>query len=80
MLLVVNLTTQEVLFEGKVYDNKTKKPIPHVNLSFLNTLKGTSTDCNGYFLDIQKTCLEKKRHFFGYNNTIVETIKFFSVK
>ena len=52
LLVVFQLQAQEVLFEGHVYDNKTKDPIPYVNLSFLNTLKGTSTDEEGhYFVD-----------------------------
>ncbi|MEX0272983.1 MAG: carboxypeptidase-like regulatory domain-containing protein [Flavobacteriaceae bacterium] len=65
---------QEVLFEGHVYDSGNKKPIPYVNLSFLNTLKGTSTDEEGhFFLDIPEAYLEKQVHIssLGYNDTIV---------
>ncbi|WP_298504777.1 carboxypeptidase-like regulatory domain-containing protein [uncultured Maribacter sp.] len=73
-LTVLQLQGQEILFEGHVYDHKTKEPIPYVNLSFLNTLKGTSTDDNGHFyIDVQESFLEKQLHIssLGYNDTIV---------
>ncbi len=73
-LCTVHLNAQEVLFEGHVYDKNTQAPIPYVNLSFLNTLKGTSTDEKGhFFLDIPSTHLEKQVHIssLGYNDTIV---------
>ncbi len=74
LFCVLQLNAQEVLFEGHVYDKKTKEPIPYVNLSFLNTLKGTSTDEKGYFfLDIAKAFLEKEVHIssLGFNDTII---------
>lgn len=83
VLLALEVSAQEVLFEGKVYDERTKEPIPYVNLSFLNTLKGTSTDEEGYFfLDIPKTHLDKKVHIssLGYKDTIVEAKKLFQEK
>lgn len=84
MLFVVQLKAQqEVLFEGYVYDNKTKEPIPYVNLSFLNTLKGTSTDDNGYFfLDIPTAYLAKQVHIssLGYKDTIVNAKSVFLAK
>ncbi len=49
LFLVAQMGAQEVLFEGKIFDTKTGEPIPYVNLSFLNTLKGTSTDEEGRF-------------------------------
>ncbi len=81
--LTAPLTAQEILFEGKVYDHKTKDPIPYVNLSFLNTLKGTSTDEEGHFyLDIPEPYLEKKVHIssLGYKDTIVEAKKLYAAK
>ena len=74
LLTAFQLQAQEVLFEGNVYDHKTKEPIPYVNLSFLNTLKGTSTDDDGHFyIDVPKPYLEKQLHIssLGYNDTIV---------
>lgn len=73
-LLSCQTKAQEVLFEGNIYDSKTKQPIPYVNLSFLNTLKGTSTDEEGrFFLDVPKSYLEKRIHLssLGYKDTIV---------
>ena len=75
LFIAFQLQAQEVLFEGHVYDNKTKEPIPYVNLSFLNTLKGSSTDDDGHFyLDIPSPYLDKKVHIssLGYNDTIVD--------
>ncbi|MRI02042.1 carboxypeptidase-like regulatory domain-containing protein [Kriegella sp. EG-1] len=74
LLFIAQINAQEVLFEGNVFDSKTKEPIPYVNLSFLNTLKGTSTDENGHFyLDIPNELLEHKVHIssLGYKDTIV---------
>ena len=83
LLLTINLSAQEVLFEGHVLDHKTKKPIPFVNLSFLNTLKGTSTDEKGhFFLDLPTPFLEKQVHIssLGYNDTIVVAKDIFKAK
>lgn len=74
LFIVLQLNAQEVLFEGHVYDHRTKEPIPYVNLSFLNTLNGTSTDENGHFFqDIPQEYLGKQVHLssLGYNDTIV---------
>jgi len=74
LFCVFQTNAQEVLFEGYVYDKETKAPIPYVNLSFLNTLKGTSTDEKGnFFLDIPETHLKNQVHIssLGYNDTIV---------
>jgi hypothetical protein len=76
-------TAQEVLFEGYVLDHKTKEPIPYVNLSFLNTLKGTSTDEKGhFFLDLPSYFLEKQVHIssLGYKDTIVIAKDIFNKK
>lgn len=75
LFIAFQMQAQEVLFEGHVYDNKTKEPIPYVNLSFLNTLKGSSTDEQGHFyLDIPTPYLEKQIHIssLGYNDTIID--------
>ncbi|NND78689.1 MAG: carboxypeptidase-like regulatory domain-containing protein [Maribacter sp.] len=74
LLLTLNTTAQEILFEGHVLDYKSKSPIPYVNLSFLNTLKGTSSDEKGhFFLDLPTSYLEKEVHIssLGYKDTIV---------
>lgn len=73
-LCIGQVAGQEVFFEGDVTDAKTGVPIPYVNLSFLNTLKGTSADEEGHFyLDIPKAYLEKQVHIssLGYKDTIV---------
>ncbi|NJB70609.1 hypothetical protein GGR42_001071 [Saonia flava] len=82
-LFVYITSAQEVLFEGDIYDSKNHNPIPYVNLSFLNTLKGTSTDENGhFFLDIPTSHLEKKVHIssLGYKDTIVDARILFNSK
>ncbi len=74
LLMVCTINAQEVLFEGHVYDTKTKEPIPFVNLSFLNTLKGTSTDEDGhFFIDVPNDYLERQLHIssLGYNDSII---------
>ncbi|EAQ99832.1 carboxypeptidase-like regulatory domain-containing protein [Maribacter sp. HTCC2170] len=81
--IAINSAAQEVLFEGHVYDHKTKTPIPYVNLSFLNTLKGTSTDEKGHFyLDIHTPYLEKQVHIssLGFKDTIVSAKTVFKSK
>ncbi|WP_273276904.1 carboxypeptidase-like regulatory domain-containing protein [Maribacter polysiphoniae] len=83
LLLALSSSGQEVLFEGHVFDNKTKEPIPFVNLSFLNTLKGTSTDEKGhFFIDLPTSFLEKQVHIssLGYKDTIVIAKNIFKVK
>ncbi len=82
-LLVSQLSAQEVLFEGYIYDKKTKEPIPYANLSFLNTLKGTSTDEDGHFyLDVPSSFLEKQLHIssLGFNDTIVVAKTIYTAK
>jgi len=54
-----------------------------VNLSFLNTLKGSSTDEEGHFyLDIPTPYLQKQIHIssLGYNDTIVEAKTLYTSK
>lgn len=83
LFIVFQMQAQEVLFEGHVYDNKSKDPIPYVNLSFLNTLKGTSTDEEGhFFLDVPKPYLEKEVHIssLGYKDTIVVAQSLYQAK
>ena len=83
LFFAVNVNAQEVLCEGHVFDHTTKVPIPYVNLSFLNTLKGTSTDENGhFFLDLPEAYLEKQLHIssLGYNDTIVFAKDIFKAK
>ncbi len=83
LLIALQVNAQEVLFEGKVYDNSTKEPIPFVNLSFLNTLKGTSTDEKGhFFMDLPSPYLENQVHIssLGYKDTIVTAKQIFTSK
>lgn len=65
---------QEVLVEGHVYDDKTKKAVPYANISFLKTLKGTSSDEEGYFyIDVPGDYLERDVHVsaLGFKDTIM---------
>lgn len=74
LFTIFQVNAQEVLFEGHVYDSKSKEPIPFVNLSFLNTLKGTSTDEDGrFYIDLPTPFLDKQVHIssLGYKDTIV---------
>jgi len=66
---------QSFLFEGDVVDSKTGDAIPFANLSFLNSLKGTSSDENGHFyLELPAAFLDKKAHIssLGYTDTIAK--------
>lgn len=65
---------QEVLIEGYVLDDKNQAPIPYANISFLKTLKGTSSNDDGYFyVDVPEAFLERDVHIsaLGYKDTIV---------
>lgn len=67
------LSSQESLLEGFVRDADTKAPIPYVNLSILNTLKGTSTDEKGHFyFDVPEAFLQKQVHIsaLGYEDHV----------
>ena len=71
LFLGTALQAQDVRIEGKVLDARTQEPIPYVNLSILNTLKGTSTDESGqFFFEIPKIFLEKTMHIsaLGYED------------
>lgn len=75
--------SQNVDFEGKVLDANNKGPIPYVNISFLNTLTGTSTDEEGHFLiEISKEFLEKDVHIssLGYKDTIISAKAVYDAK
>ncbi|GMN11679.1 carboxypeptidase-like regulatory domain-containing protein [Croceitalea sp. MTPC9] len=74
---------QNVDFEGSVIDFKTNDAIPYVNISFLNTLKGTSTTEEGKFhLEIPKDYLQKKIHVssLGYKDTILMAQSLYKTK
>ena len=74
---------QNIDFEGIVVDSKTGTPIPYVNISFLNTLKGTSTTEEGKFtIEIPKPYLDKQIHVssLGYKDTILQARKIFENK
>lgn len=83
LLIAAQLNAQEVFFEGNVFDHRTKEPIPYVNLSFLNTLKGTSSDEEGHFyMDLPTPFLEKQVHIssLGYKDTIVTAKNVYEAK
>jgi hypothetical protein len=65
---------QEILIEGHVVDSKSKTPIPYANISFLKTLKGTSSNDEGYFyIDVPESYLERDVHIsaLGFKDTIL---------
>ena len=65
---------QEVLVEGHVFDKKSKTSVPYANISFLKTLKGTSSDEDGYFyIDVPESYLERDVHIsaLGFKDTIM---------
>ncbi|NND15386.1 MAG: carboxypeptidase-like regulatory domain-containing protein [Eudoraea sp.] len=75
VLFVSVLGAQSIRVEGFVLDSKTQEAIPYVNLSFLNTLKGTSTDEKGhYFIDVPTVLLEKDVHIssLGYEEKVLK--------
>ena len=75
MILITSASAQEIHMEGHVMDARTKAPIPYVNLSILNTLKGTSTDEKGhFFFDLPEVFLEKTMHIsaLGYEDAKVQ--------
>tara|TARA_R110000868_G_scaffold98706_2_gene271750 strand:+ start:38902 stop:39810 length:909 start_codon:yes stop_codon:yes gene_type:complete len=83
LFITFHIGAQEVYFEGVVYDHSTKETIPFVNLSFLNTLKGTSSDEEGYFfMDLPTSFLEKQVHIssLGFKDTIVAAQQLFKSK
>ncbi|MBU2998052.1 carboxypeptidase-like regulatory domain-containing protein [Cellulophaga baltica] len=83
LFVVTQLTAQEVYFEGVVYDSKTNETVPFVNLSFLETLKGTSSDEEGhFFMDLPASYLDKQLHLssLGYNDTVVSARSVFKAK
>ncbi|MEP2279214.1 carboxypeptidase-like regulatory domain-containing protein [Maribacter sp.] len=75
ILLIIGVGhAQEVLVEGHVYDDKTKTAVPYANISFLKTLKGTSSDEEGYFyIDVPESYLEREVHIsaLGFKDTIM---------
>lgn len=76
-------SAQQVDFEGYVVDSKSEVPIPYVNISFLNTLWGTSTDESGHFLlEIPENLIESKIHVssLGYQDTVLLAKNLFDSK
>lgn len=72
--ILIRVCSQNVDFEGTVVDAKTNAPIPYLNISFLETLKGTSTTELGKFhLEIPKEYLQKQIHVssLGYKDTVL---------
>ena len=74
---------QNIDFDGLIMDAKTKQPIPYVNISFLNTLTGTSTGEDGKFaIEIPKTYLTKEIHVssLGYKDTVLLASELYKTK
>jgi len=83
LAFVFKIDAQEVLLDGTIYDQKTKKTISYVHISIMNTLKEASTDERGYFfIDVPAAYLEKKVHLsaLGYKDTIVAIDKIVAEK
>ena len=83
LMLSVCCFAQKVDFEGYVVDSKSQAPIPYVNISFLNTLWGTSTDESGHFLlEVPEHLIMNKVHVssLGYQDTILMAEKLFNSK
>lgn len=75
--------SQEFLLEGTVYDTQSGKPIPFVNISLMNTLKGTSSDESGrYFVELPVADKEKMVHIsaLGYRDSITTVQALFHQK
>ncbi len=67
-------SAQELDIHGSVVDKKTGAPIPYVNFSFINTLKGTSSDEQGrYLLSVDRSFLDKRIYVscLGYKDSVV---------
>lgn len=67
------LFSQNMEFDGYVVDAQTNAPIPYVNISFLDSQIGTSSDENGhFFLDIPIEYLKKEVHVssLGYKDIV----------
>ncbi|WP_339840733.1 carboxypeptidase-like regulatory domain-containing protein [uncultured Maribacter sp.] len=65
---------QEILIEGHVLEENSQTPIPYANISFLRTLKGTSSNDEGYFyVDVSESFLERDVHIsaLGFKDTIL---------
>jgi hypothetical protein len=74
LLIAGACQAQEVLVEGHVFDEKTRTAVPYANISFLKTLKGTSSDEEGYFyIDVPEDYLEREVHIsaLGFKDTIM---------
>ncbi len=73
-LLLIALVFGSSLFaqkkiEGAVYDSKTNEKLPYVNLIWLNTKKGTSTDSLGNFsLNLDPKIKKLVVSYIGYYN------------
>lgn len=74
LIVVKCCQAQEVLIDGYILDGKNQEPIPYANISFLKTLKGTSSNDEGYFyVDVPQSFLEREVHIsaLGYKDTIL---------
>ncbi len=74
LLIVSQLNSQNISFEGKLLDKETKKPIVYANISFLKSNKGISTNEMGVFsMNLDKKFLNFKVHIscLNYKDTIV---------
>src|SRR5574344_882191 len=71
LLLFAPLFAQQK-FESAIYDVKTKEKLPYVNLIWLGTKKGTSTDSLGNFsLPINNKAKKLVVSYVGYHNDTI---------
>jgi len=71
-LLVFGSLFAQQKFEGAIYDVKTKEKLPYVNLIWLGTKKGTSTDSLGNFsLPINNKAKKLVVSYVGYHNDTI---------
>lgn len=76
-LYVVQISSQNIRFHGKLIDKETKNPVVFANISFINSNKGISSQENGEFeLTIEEKLLQAKVHIscLNYQDTILTAI------
>ncbi|MCH2198533.1 MAG: DUF5686 and carboxypeptidase regulatory-like domain-containing protein [Flavobacteriales bacterium] len=66
-LLALSSFAQKTVVSGKVTDAETGEALPYVNISFIGTKSGTTTDFNGnYFLETYYASDSIRASFIGY--------------
>ncbi len=71
-LLTLELHAQKTIVRGTVTDSATGEALPHVNISFLNSNEGTTTDESGHYeIKSSKTPDSLTISFIGYRNRTI---------